>query len=73
MARQAIVIANHKNKTAILNFVDEESNLVVVDYKNQPLINMNIPYSHIAEYDFLFESLEKIDEENEKFLYKILE
>ncbi|RBW57144.1 hypothetical protein DS884_11195 [Tenacibaculum sp. E3R01] len=72
MAQRAIVIANHKTKTAKLNFIDEEKNLVAVDYKNEPLTNMNFPYQNIEAYDFLFESLGKIDENTEKFYFKIL-
>jgi hypothetical protein len=71
MSKKAIVIANHKTKTATLNFVDEENNQVATDYKNQPLIGMKFPYSNIEEYDFMFESLGKIDDENEKFEFKI--
>lgn len=71
MSRKAIVIANHKTKTATLNFVDEENNQIATDHKNQPLIGMTFPYSNIEEYDFMFESLGKIDDENEKFEFKI--
>lgn len=71
MSRKAIVIANHKTKTATLNFVDEENNQVAIDYNNQPFIGMKFPYSNIEEYDFMFESLGKIDDENEKFEFKI--
>jgi len=72
MAQQAIVVANHKSKTATLNFLDEENNLIAFDQNNKPLIGLNFPYSKILDYDFLFESLGKIDEENEKFIFKIL-
>ena len=71
MSRKAIVIANHKTKTATLNFVDEENNQVATDFNNQPLVGMKFPYSNIEEYDFMFESLGKIDDENEKFEFKI--
>ena len=72
MAQKAIVTANHKNQTAKLSFIDEENNLVTVDYKNEPLIDLNFPYQNIKEYDFLFESLGEIDENTEKFHFKIL-
>ena len=72
MAKQAIVIANHKNKTAKLNFIDEENSLVAFDYKGEALVDINFPYLNISEYDFLFESLGKIDENCERFLFKIL-
>ncbi|GAA0193402.1 hypothetical protein GCM10009122_56330 [Fulvivirga kasyanovii] len=72
MPRQAIVIANHKDKTATLNFIDEENNLVAHDFKGQPLTEMQFPYSNIEAYDFLFESLGKLDEQTEKYLFKIL-
>lgn len=71
MSKKAIIIANHKTKTATLNFVDEENNLVATDGNNQPLIGMNFPYSNIEDYDFMFESLGKIDNDNEKFDFKI--
>lgn len=71
MSKKAIVIANHKTKTATLNFVDEENNLFATDYKGQALVGMTFPYSNILEYDFMFESLGKIDEDNEKFDFKI--
>jgi hypothetical protein len=71
MSRKAIVIANHKTKTATLNFVDEENNKVATDHNNQALVGMKFPYSNIEEYDFMFESLGKIDDENEKFEFKI--
>jgi hypothetical protein len=72
MAQQAIVIANHKDKTATLSFIDEELNKVAHSYKNEPLVNLRFPYEHIKEYDFLFESLEKIEPDKEKYLFKIL-
>lgn len=71
MSKKAIVIVNHKTKTATLNFVDEENNQVATDHNNQPLIGMKFPYSNIEEYDFMFESLGRIDDENEKFEFKI--
>ena len=55
MSRKAIVIANHKTKTATLNFVDEENNQVATDHKNQPLIGMTFPYSNIEEYHQMYE------------------
>ena len=72
MAKQAIVIANHKDQRATLNFIDEENGVTAVDYKNQPFTGISFPYSNIEEYSFLFESLGQIDEDNEKFLFKIL-
>jgi hypothetical protein len=71
MSRKAIVIANHKTKTATLNFVDEEKNQVATDYNGEQLIGMQFPYSNIEEHDFMFESLGKIDNDNEKFEFKI--
>lgn len=71
MSRKAIVIANHRTRKATLNFVDEENNQVATDLNNQPLIGMEFPYSNIEEYGFMFKSLGKIDDENEKFEFKI--
>lgn len=72
MAQQAIVIANHTNKTATLNFIDEDNGLVAYDFKGQALTGMTFPYANISEYGFLFESLGKIDNDYEKFLFKIM-
>jgi hypothetical protein len=72
MAQQAIVIANHKNKTATLNFLDEENRLVAFDNKGQALTKMNFSYGKISTYEDLFESLGMIDDDNEKFLFKIM-
>ena len=72
MAQQAIVIANHANKTATVNFIDEENDLVAIDHRGQELTNMRFPYGNIAANKSLFESLGMLDEDNEKFLFKIL-
>lgn len=72
MAKKAIVIANHRTKTATLNFIDLENNLVAFDHNDQPLINLQFPYSNIETYGFLFESLEKNGDE-ETYLFKIQE
>jgi hypothetical protein len=71
MSKKAIVIADHKLKTATLNFVDEENNLYATDYKGQPLVGMSFPYSNITNYEFMFESLGMIDNDSEKFEFKI--
>lgn len=42
MAKKAIVLANHKNQTATLSFVDEENNLIAFTYKNETCINFPI-------------------------------
>ena len=71
MSRKAIVIANHKLKKATLNFIDEDNNQVATDNNGQPLIGMDFPYENIELHDFMFVSLGKIDDENEKFEFKI--
>jgi hypothetical protein len=71
MSRKAIEIANHKTKTATLNFVDEENNQVATDHNGGQLTGMQFPYSNIEDYDFMFESIGRIDEDTEKFEFKI--
>lgn len=71
MSKKAIVLANHVTKIATLNFIDEEKNLVAIDGKGEELIGMKFPYSNIEDYDFMFESLGKINNDVEKFHFKI--
>lgn len=57
MALRAIVKADHNAKTATLSFIDEATGFSPVDFRGQELKDMSFPYSHLTDYDFLFENL----------------
>lgn len=59
MALKAIVKADHETQTATLSFIDDVTGFSPLDFRGQELKDMRFPYSHLTNYDFLFEKLEK--------------
>jgi hypothetical protein len=72
MALRAIVKADHKSKTASLSFVDEETGFSPKDFRGEELKDMTFPYTHISEYDFLFEHLGEGSEGFDYFNFKAI-
>lgn len=66
---RAIVTADHKNKTAKLSLLDEKGR-APLDQKGYELRNMQFPYSHLTDYDFLFQSLGENPDGTEDYHFK---